>query len=204
MDQRLRDPEALKRCQEVLSRGVARAVTGLAQLVGQEILVSSVNARLVPLREAAALLGGPDASLVAVYLEVWGSAKGHMVFAYRPEAVLDLIDLLLGASPRSPWALGELERSALGEVGNIMGSSFLGALAEATGARLQPSPPVVVLDMAGAILDAVMGDVMQGAEEALVLEVLFGTRQHQLMGTFLVMPNPDLVGVLLQGHGSGR
>ena len=91
-----------------------------------------------------------------------------------------------------------MEESALGEVGNIMGSFFLNALSDATNSSFLPSPPAVMMDMAGAILDVALADIIQESDHALVVETSFCTEDRQIEGTLLIMPSPDLLRVLLE------
>ena len=49
----------------------------------------------------------------------------------------------------------ELGHSALGEIGNILGTSYLGALGAMIGMELEPAPPQTVTDMLGAIVASV-------------------------------------------------
>ena len=119
-----------------------------------------------------------------------------MFLLYSPPTALALVDLLLGQPPGTTTDLDEMEESAMGEVGNIMGSFFLNALSDATGLTLQPSPPAVMTDMAGAILDVAMADILQESDDALVVETSFSTEDRQIEGTLLMMPSPDLLRVL--------
>ena len=43
-------------------------------------------------------------------------------------------------------------QSALGEIGNIVGTSYINALAQMTGLEIEPSPPQAATDMLGAIV----------------------------------------------------
>ncbi len=92
--------------------------------------------------------------------------------------------------------MNEMEESVMGEVGNVMGSFFLNALSDATGLFLQPSPPAVMMDMAGAILEIALADIMQESDNALVVETGFCNEDRQIKGTLLVMPSPELLRVL--------
>ena len=50
----------------------------------------------------------------------------------------------------------EVGDSALGEIGNILGTSYLNALSMMTGLSLLPSPPMLVTDLLGAIVASVL------------------------------------------------
>jgi chemotaxis protein CheC len=115
-----------------------------------------------------------------------------MIAIYKPQTAFDLIDMLLGQTPGSTTELSDMERSVLGEVGNIMGSFFLNHLSNASGHSLQPSPPAVLMDMAGAILEVATVSVLEQSEHTYVIETVFETSDRQVAGSFLVMPVPGM------------
>ncbi len=180
------------------SKGAANAITSLSRLVGHEVDVISLSARPVLVKDAASLLGGPETRTVGIYLGVTGSAAAHVLIVYQPKTAQGLVEILLGSAPGSTDLQGEMEQSVLGEVGNIMGSSFLATLADASGLDLRVSPPAVMMDMAGAILDVAMSSILEESAHALVVETNFSTEDRQISGTLLVMPSPDLLRTLLE------
>ena len=183
--------------------GVIRAISGMSEMVGQEITISSFSARTIEIRNASNLVGGPEAMAAAVYLSVSGPATGHMVLVYDPKTAFELIDMLVGEPQGATTSLGEFEASALAEMGNIVGSFFLNALSDATGLDLRISPPSVLMDMAGSILDSIMAEIMIETDEAVVVEALFGTSSHEINGTFLAIPTAELQRVLLANWREG-
>ncbi len=198
----LKDESQLSRdltaCAGLVSQGSANAISGMAQMLGQEIKVTSLRVARIPVGEAPDLVGGHEALSVGIYLTVSGAASGHMFMVFRPQTALGLVDLLLGQEVGTTQSLSEMEESALAELGNITGSFFLNALADSTGLVLLPSPPAVIMDMAGAILDVALADILLESDEALVVETTFGTEDQQIGGSFLVMPSPDLMRVLME------
>ena len=178
---------------QVSGAGMANALRGLSKMLGQEIATGVVSTRRVPLMEATELLGGPEAATAAVDFALSGDAQGHMVLVYVPEVAFELVDMAMGDPPGTTKDLGEMERSVLGEVGNVMGGYFLQTLGDTSGMSLRMSPPAVMMDMAGAIIDAVIADIMVFSDEVVVVETEFGTDQRRVHGTFLVMPSPTLI-----------
>ena len=178
---------------QVSGAGMANALRGLSKMLGQEIATGVVSTRRVPLMEATELLGGPEAATAAVYFALSGDAQGHMVLVYVPEVAFELVDMAMGDPPGTTKDLGEMELSVLGEVGNVMGGYFLQTLGDTSGMSLRMSPPAVMMDMAGAIIDAVIADIMVFSDEVVVVETEFGTDQRRVHGTFLVMPSPTLI-----------
>lgn len=182
----------------LVTDGITNALSGLAQMVGREITTYSLNAQVISVASATDLLGGSEELTVGIYLGVSGSATGHMVLVYQPSVAYDFVDMLMGNPLGSTKVLDEMERSALGEMGNVMGSFFLNSLADATGLTLNPSPPAVMMDMAGAIMDVALADILRETDQALVVEASFGTEDSQSTGTFLVLPSLDLQRVLVE------
>jgi chemotaxis protein CheC len=181
--------------QAIFGGGVNNAVIGLSQMAGQEIKIVELNLKKVLVKDIPAMFGGPEALIIAVYLEISGTSNGHMVVVYEPKIAFDLVDMLLGQPAGTSKELSDMERSTLGEMGNIMGSFFLNYISDSTGARFQPSPPAVMMDMAGAILDAALANVLAFSESTYIVETVFGTNDRQVSGTFLVIPDPELEGL---------
>jgi len=88
---------------------------------------------------------------------------------------LNLADVLLAVPPGTSTHLGEMERSALAEAGNLVVSYFLNAVATflKKPRLLQPSPPTVMVDMLGAILDVVMTPVAVVSDDLMIVEAAF-------------------------------
>ncbi len=182
----------------MVSKGISNALSGLSKMVGQELNVTSLDLKRYPAKDAAILLGGPENLVVGIYLTIDGDATGHLMLIHDPKIAFQLIDLQLGLPPGSTQKLEEMERSVLGEMGNITGSFFLNALADASGLNLMPSPPVVMIDMAGAILGIALTKIMQEQDDVLVIRAMFGTDSQQIDGTFMVLPTSDFMQVILR------
>jgi chemotaxis protein CheC len=177
---------------EMLRKGVGNAVAGLSQMLGQEIKIASINLTKVLVKDIPELFGGAQAMKVGVYLAICGHSNGHMVAIYEPQNAFDLIDLLLGQPAGTTKELHDMEQSVLGEVGNIMGSFFLNHLANSTGMDLQPSPPAVLMDMTGAILEVATVSALECSDYTYVIDTVFESPDRQVTGTFLVMPVPGM------------
>ena len=185
---------------ELVSVGTSNAMSGLSQMIGQDIDVTSFTLKQVPVASIADLVGGPDVMSVGIYLTVSGSADGHLMLIYEPKIARAFVDLLMGNPPNVTQSLGEMEQSALGEMGNVIGAFFLSALADATGLSLRPSPPTVMMDMAGALLDVVSADILLTQDETYLAETTFATADREISGVFFVMPSEELRDALLRAE----
>ena len=180
----------------LVSLGTDNAMHGLSQMIGQDIEVRSFGLRRVPVAQLPEIVGGADAEAVGIYLTVSGSADGHLMLMYDPNIAYAFIDLLMMQPIGTTTSLDAMGRSALGEMGNVIGAFFLNAIADASGLDLRPSPPAVMTDMAGALLDVVISDILLSQDETYVAESTFQVSGQEISGNFLVMPSEELLTAL--------
>lgn len=183
---------------DLVSLGTRHAMAGLSDMLGEEIAVSSFALKRTPVAELANVVGGAEVDAVGIYLTVSGAANGHLMLIYEPRIAYAFVDLLMGQPADTTQELDEMGRSALGEMGNIIGAFFLNAIADATGLELMPSPPAVMTDMAGALLDVVTAEILLRQDDTYVAETTFTTADREIEGQFMVMPSEELLNVLLE------
>ena len=94
-------------------------------------------------------------------------------------------------------------RSALGEIGNIMVSSYVGALATMTGFELDLRPPESTRDMLGAVVASVLAAQSDAHELALVLDSELELAGEACTLSFMLLPTPAGVAELLHRIGLG-
>ena len=178
----------LSRWTRLAQIGSINAITGLSEMVNQEIKVMALSLEEVSARNASSLIGKPDDMVVGIYLIFSGQTSGQIMLAFQPKIAFELVDMAAGIPEGSTNELGEMECSVLGEIGNIVGSFFLNAVADHSGICLSPSPPAVVMDMSGALIDSVLAEAMYESETVFVIKLSFSTPDRQLKGSFLVLP----------------
>ena len=110
------------------------------------------------------------------------------MLAFPPHIAYQLIDMAMNAPTGTTTELGEMESSVLSEVGNIVGSFFLNAIADRVHEILMPSCPAVMVDMVGAIMGSVMAEAMQVNETIYAIRLSFSTDDRYLEGKFLAIP----------------
>ena len=117
---------------------------------------------------------------------------------HEPRIAFQLIDLQLELPQGSTQQIGEMERSVLGEIGNVTGSFFLNALADTTSLVLMPSPPAVIVDMVGSIMNIPLTSIMAEPDNALGVKATFSSARQQIDGTFMVLPSLAFMMVFLK------
>lgn len=185
---------------EIGNIGSGHAATALSALLQRRIDMSVPEVWAVPFENVESVIGQLDTPQAVVYVKVEGDAPGKAVFFFPLESAEILVQALFGTDQQMDLFADEMVQSALKEVGNIMVSSFLMALTSFSGIPLQPSVPALAVDMAGAILDAILLE-----DGSLDDSVLFIDTQlsgiPQIEGQFIFLPNEGSLKKLLGALG---
>ena len=182
----------------LVSRGITSSLSGLSEMVGQELVVNSLDLRQLPVKDATALLGGSENPVIGIYLTIHGDATGHLMLVHERRMAFELIDIQLDLPAGSTQRLEEMEYSILGEMGNITGAFFLNALADANDLSLTPSPPKVITDSAKDILNIALAEITEIQDSVLVIKAIFGTENRQIEGVFMVLPTSSFMETILK------
>jgi chemotaxis protein CheC len=125
----------------VLSQGITSAASALSKLLGREVRVSLNEFRLVPIWEVAQTLGEPDHVVIGVTFRLTGEMEGCLVLLLERPGVLALVDSLFKLPTDTTRAVGDIERSAVEEVGNILANSYLNSLGHEINLLVMPGAP---------------------------------------------------------------
>jgi chemotaxis protein CheC len=195
------------------ARAMVRAGEALGEMSGQELAISAPDVRFCQPQDVVEMAGGPDTVVVAIYLGITGSLQGHAILLLPPDGAHRLAAVLLDgfvdpaeleASPDDPLAFGELELSALQEVGNVTLGAFLNEIGRHLQDAVQPTVPQAIIEMAGAILDAILVDLVADTDEVLAAKATFHEGATIIEGALLVLPRPESLAVLIEALGAGE
>lgn len=183
---------------EIGNIGAGNAMTALSQMLQCKVDMKVPQVKLLDIEEVGALMGGEEQIMVAVYLGVDGDITGSMMFLVEKESAQHLLDkIMMGMAGKD---FGEMERSAMQEVGNIITGAYLNSLSSLTNMTIYPTPPEVTIDMAGAILSVpaayfgIMGDKILLIQSQFYDEVAID-------GYFILIPDLDSYAKILASLG---
>ena len=183
---------------EIGNIGAGNATTTLASLLQSKVDMKVPNVMMLDFKDVGKLLGGEEQEMVAAYLGVEGDVTGSILFLIKKDTAFMIAKRLLGEYCSDDF--GEMERSAVKEVSNIITGSYLNALATMTGLTIYPSVPDLAVDMAGAILSVpaiefgIMGDKILLIQSQLTNEI-------ELEGFFIMVPDVDSYEKILRSLG---
>jgi chemotaxis protein CheC len=187
------DPNMITLLEIMAQKGIRHAAQGLSSMIGEELNVSEPAMRVVPLGEIAVILGGPENEAVGIYLRSEGMLAGQFMLITPYPKALELVDLIMDVPEGSTTNLGSLERSALAEVGNMTVAFFLNAIDRSIGMAARPTPPAVIVDMVGAILDVIIATCGGISEHVLLLETNISRGDRGIDLVFWVIPEPSTI-----------
>ncbi len=175
----------------MVSAALLNAARGLSDLLERPITMGTVQARVVHFSELWTGIGHPESAMTGLYLQMKGDLAGQAMLILSLEDALHLTDLLMDQPLGSSTELAELEQSALAEAGHLMVAYFLNAMAVLTGRPMRPSPPAVMVDMLGSILDVLAASAGEGSDDLMIFETILQDAQGLAEIRFWVLP--DLV-----------
>ncbi|WP_310829074.1 chemotaxis protein CheC [Paenibacillus pedocola] len=176
---------------EVGNIGAGNAATALSQLLNKPIDMAVPKVQLLSFEEITDKVGGAEELVYAVFLRVEGEAPGNLFFILTPEAAMNLLNRVAGIEISPDQELGEMELSALSEIGNILAGSYLSSLADFTSLSMYPTVPALAMDMAGAILGYGLLQFGQMGDDALLIDTTFLEGKNEIEGQFFLIPDPE-------------
>jgi chemotaxis protein CheC len=176
---------------ELANIGSGTACTALAQMLGRPVDIRVPKALALPLGDAIEAVGAAGAPRTAVKLDISGDLEGTVLLVFLLEDAQTLC-AMLGVEPDS-----DVGRSALGEIGNILGTSYVNALSRMVGMKVEPHPPATHTDMLGAIVSTVLLERDDVGDAALLLDSTMFVEGEECELSFLLVPRADCVTELL-------
>jgi chemotaxis protein CheC len=178
----------LDRVRELTNIGAGHAATAFAQLVGRPCRMRVPTVRLLRADAAgSAFVATPRdderGPLCGVFFEVEGGLGGVIALLFPAASRDHLLRTLAGAE-----ASADAAASALREVGNILISHAVSAMADTLGSRVLPSIPVLAMDDAASALASLVA--LRGVgETALRIETEISDAEGEYRGLLVFVPD---------------
>jgi len=178
--------------EDVNNQGAIEASMSLSQLTGQEIRVSFPESRLVAIKDIAEVMGGEENTVGGIYVGVRGDLGAGMLLVIPQKNLLALDDLLHRRAPGTTTDLSAVDLSGVSEMGNILASCFINAMADAARLTLHPEVPEVSIDMCLSVIDSVLARFNQPGDRLLLTEaVIYGGGSEDVVCHQVLFLEPD-------------
>jgi chemotaxis protein CheC len=164
-------------------------------MLGKTVDISVPTAAVMPLADAVAVAGRPDELRHGVVVPIVGDMDAIVLLLF-PDPDARTLCGIYGIEPSTPDG-----KSMLGEVGNILGTNYINALAQMVAMKLEPAPPQVVEDMLGAILESVLLGRGEDVDQALIMDSNLMVEDEACSLSFLLLPSHGGIKLLLENLG---
>jgi chemotaxis protein CheC len=151
---------------EVATIATEQAGSALSRLSKIPVCISAPEVANVRLIEVPDLFGDLGAPAIGVLVPFQGDMEGNALLLFSDEGIRELERMLLGSSGQ---AGDDLRLSAFAEIGNILTGTLLTVLSSLSERIVVSLPPLLVQDMAGAILDTILAEVGTRSDEVTTL-----------------------------------
>lgn len=170
--------------------GAGNATSAIANMLGIKIDMNVPNIRLMEVSQLGMAVGEEDQTIVGIFLEVENDIDGSMMFLLDLPSARYLVNKLMMQDVVDDAPFGEMELSALKEIGNIIAGSYLSALSSLTNLVIVPSVPYIAVDMAASILSVPAIEFGQYGDNALLIQTEI-CADVAINGYFILMPEQD-------------
>ena len=183
---------------EVGSIGTGSAATALSSLLDTRIRMTIPEVSILGYNDVIDALGDPEEMIAAVLVQMSGEMKGIMLFLLKMDFIQEVSSEMLGKQVTDYDQLGELEISALTEVGNIIISTYTNALSSLAGIDINLSVPAISVNMLGGILSVPMIELGYETNKMLTITGKFIINDVQLDSNLLMLPDIDSLNYLMK------
>ena len=194
--------DQLDALREIGNIGSGNAASALAQFLNRKIDMDVPNASIMDLNEIPNLVGGPNQTILGIFLKIMGEISGRFLLMIPENTSIKMLQYLIpGCEIKSLTQIGEMESSCMKEIGNILAGAFLNALSVLTQTPMLNSLPSINFDYAGAMIDNVVADMSAVSDKVLMLETSFIEEEEDMRIHIFILPAPDSLRILLQKIG---
>ncbi len=141
--------DALK---EIGNIGSGNAASSLSTMLDKPVDIGIPQIAILEYEEVVERLGGAEQLQVGLLFSMEDEISGMIMFLLQKEFASMVVSELTGCEISDNEDMGEMEQSAMQEVGNIMAASYVTAMSELTGLNINISVPSFSFDMTGSLL----------------------------------------------------
>ncbi len=177
---------------ELNNIGSGGALTSLSQLVNENIQIQVPNIKTIDYDKVASTLKYGDADkLIGVMVHIEGDLQVALMFMLTISAANAFGAALMGTPKKEEDFLDDMEISLVKEIGNIMFSAYVKALATMTQASLKLSIPYYAIDMPQAILSVPASMYGEIADKGIFVESVFEISNEKFEAHLVMVPEKE-------------
>lgn len=178
---------------EVGSIAAGHGSIALSEMMGRKLNVELPSLEMVSAPEVIGRIKA-DQVVISVACNILSGIKGEIVFVLDERSAFKLIDLCYRAHPeeKKSGLFTEMGLSLIKEVGNIIISSYVGALSMILKTVVIPSIPTLVSGSLQQVLSMVISSY-SNESYILLVEAIFLEPQEKITGKFYLVLNAETI-----------
>ena len=190
---------------EIGNIGAGNAASALATILNEQVAISLPKVRITDFDTAVNALGGAETMTVGVLVNFYGEASGMIMFLLNMEDASAIMGILLQEAEEDAESgtgqLSELKLSAIKEIGNILGSSYINSISTLTGLTIHISIPYIAIDMAGALMSVPIIEFGSVGDKVMFIEECFSAEENDLTSNIIMFAEIGTLKIIMERLG---
>ncbi len=186
---------------EIGSIGGGNAATALSSMLNAKVNMSLPKVEILDFNEALVNVGDPEEVVAAILVEMSGEVGGIMLFILTKEFSDEILLRMLGKTKEDFFELEEIDSSVLMEIGNIVISSYITAMASLVNMSVELSVPQLAVNMLGGIMSVPIAMMGQHSDRIMMITGKFKIDGKALNSNMLLLPDVESLNVLMKKLG---
>ena len=147
----------------------------------------------IPLEEVSSCLDFDMELVTMIVLGVEQAPGSQIILSFDDENGRRLAAMLLHRPLETSPEWTEIEKSAVMETGNILGSAYLNELTRLIGRELKPSAPFFVQDFGASVLQQALVIQAESSENAMIGRTRFDFDNREVNWNVFFVPSNELI-----------
>ena len=186
---------------EIGSIGGGNAATALSSMLSAKVNMSLPKVEILDFNEALSNVGDPEEVVAAILVEMSGELSGIMLFILTKQFSDEILFRMLGKTGADFFELEEIDSSVLMEIGNIVISSYITAMASLVNMSVELSVPQLAVNMLGGIMSVPIAMMGKHSDRIMMITGEFKIDGKALNSNMLLLPDVESLNVLMRKLG---
>ena len=186
---------------EIGSIGGGNAATAMSSMLNAKVNMSLPKVEILDFNEALSNVGDPEEVVAAILVEMSGELSGIMLFILTKQFSDEILFRMLGKTEANFFELEEIDSSVLMEIGNIVISSYITAMASLVNMSVELSVPQLAVNMLGGIMSVPIAMMGQHSDRIMMITGEFKIDGKALNSNMLLLPDVESLNVLMRKLG---
>ncbi|MFX0082329.1 MAG: chemotaxis protein CheC [Candidatus Hodarchaeota archaeon] len=193
--------------QEVGNIGAGNAANALAQMINKRVDINIPLVEMVELDDYANKISKKDEKLLVAWSNIIGKTRATVLTMFNVKDAIDITSIIVDDPGKKKIDLRktiskaddfpELYKSAISELGHILGSHYVSAIGDLLGIRLMTEPPDMSVDTGQQLFSILKEEIGLLKKLSLVITTSVIIKDIEIVGTFLFIPSLDTLQDLL-------